>query len=281
MERMSGTDFVIDKRLGEGCFGDVHSARCVKDGSFVALKRLWKTNQKANQDIRASFQQEIQCGHLLSNHAGIARILGYFESSRHYWLVMELVDGVELLTLMENRQYTPLPEPLVKYIFAQVVSALAYAHRQGVAHLDIKLDNVMVTPSGFCKIIDWGLSTNDDPKHCYKLCGSLEYTAPEIFNRPSIQSFYNAFIADSFSMGVLLYTMLFGKFPFSKEVLQMMRRGDPVHLEFPQDDDVSSDAKNALRRLLEPNPRARMTVQELEKDPWLISMTSTRATVAS
>jgi len=264
---MNGQDFILDSKLGEGVFGDVHIAHDLVRGGLVALKRIWKYNSAVSSDIRASYLQEIRCGELLT-HNGIAKVMGHFETTKHFWLVMELVDGMELISLLENRKFQPLSETLTKQIFAQVVRAVAYAHRKGCAHLDLKLDNILVDAKGTAKVIDWGLSTSEDPTHCYKFCGSLEYSAPEIF-QSSGTSYYDAFQADSFSMGVVLYALLCGQFPFNKQMLQSMRKGNIVQPPPLNQHNISQQAKHLITALLHPNPSLRMTLQQLEKDSWL------------
>lgn len=266
---MNGQDFLLDTKLGEGVFGDVHIAHDLVRGGVVALKRICKYNSAVSSDIRASYLQEIRCGELLT-HFGIAKVIGHFETTKHYWLVMEFVNGMELITLLQNRKFEPLSEELTKRILGQVVNALAYAHRMGCAHLDVKLDNILVDAKGNTKLIDWGLSTCDDPVHCFKYCGSLEYSAPEIF-QTSGRCAYNAYQADSFSLGVVLYALLCGKFPFNKQELQSMRKGEIVQPADINEENITQQAKDLIKSLLNPDPTHRMNIQQLEKDPWLQS----------
>lgn len=147
--------------------------------------------------------------------------------------------------------------------------------------MDLKLDNVLINSDSQTKIIDWGLSTTEDPRNCTKYCGSPEYAAPEIWRRRSIYHTYDAFLADSFSLGVILFSLLFGRFPFNRKVLGMMRRGyDVEDLQFLDGIEVSEDAKNLCKRLLDINPETRMNVNELEDQSWFSTKISP-ATCAS
>jgi serine/threonine protein kinase len=281
MEPMNGEDFFLEKKIGEGMFGEVHLARYVRDGSPVAMKRIGKLNQNVNSNIRESFLQEIKSGSLL-NHRGIVQTKGFFESSKHFWIVMELIEGEELISFLEKRRYRPLSEEETKKVFGQIVSSVAFAHRRGVAHLDLKLDNILMDSEFKTKIIDWGLSTTEDPKNCTKYCGSPEYAAPEIWRRKSIYNTYDAFLADSFSLGVILFALLFGRFPFNRKALGMMRRGyDVGELQFLDGIEVSEEAKNLCKRLLDVNPETRMRVDELEDQSWLALNEISPATCAS
>jgi len=267
MEQMSGECFYLEQKLGEGMFGEVHLARHVLDGSQVAMKRIDKAK---GGNMRHMFLQEIRSASVLGHHRGIAQTKGYFESSRHYWIVMELAQGEELISFLERRRYRPLSEMDAQGVFGQIVSAVAHAHRRGVAHLDLKLDNVLVD-SNFCtKIIDWGLSVTEDPCHCTKHCGSPEYAAPEIWNRRTVRHTFDAFQADMFSLGVILFALLFGRFPFNKTLLSLMRSGQDVgELAFVEGISVTEEAKELCRRLLDVNPDTRMRMQDLERHRWV------------
>jgi serine/threonine protein kinase len=278
MEQMSGECFYLEQKLGEGMFGEVHLARHVLDGSQVAMKRIEKAK---GGNIRQMFLQEIRSGSVLGHHRGIAQTKGYFESSRHYWIVMELAPGEDLISFLERRRYSPFSERDAQKIFGQIVSAVAHAHRRGVAHLDLKLENVLLDSNLSTKIIDWGLSVSEDPRHCTKHCGSPEYAAPEIWNRRTVQQTYDAFQADMFSLGVMLYALLFGRFPFNKALLSLMRSGRDVgELAFVEGISVSEEAKELCRRLLDVNPETRMRMHDLEGHSWVVPKRSP-ATCAS
>ena len=106
-----------------------------------------------------------------------------------------------------------MPEDEVKIIFRQIVKAIDYCHNQNVAHRDIKLENVLLTTGdGFSvKLIDFGFSVivQDDAKLAI-YCGTPSYMAPEIVSK---QEYFGKPV-DIWSLGVLLYAMLAGTFPF-------------------------------------------------------------------
>jgi len=267
--RLNGEDFQIEKSIGEGVFGIVALAKSNRTNETVALKRLDKVNDKVNMSTRDSWNQEIQSGSMLVEHEGIARLKGYFETSRHFWLVLELVEGVSLYQMLEDRCYIPLEEFQAKNLFTQLVSAVSYSHSVSVAHLDLKLENVLVTSDMRTKVIDWGLSTSD-PTNCFKMCGTPAYAAPEMWTRSKAVPF-DARGADVFSMGVILYALLFGRFPFLSCELSAMRRGEEV----PRPDmdsiiSVSDSAKDLLLGMLETSPRRRLKMEEIMKHQWLL-----------
>jgi len=266
MERTNGEYYSMERKLGQGVFGDCHLARDTRDGSFVALKRIFKRPEKMDS-LRNSFYQEIRSGKLLNQCNGIAQLKGFFESSRHFWLVLEYVEGIELISHLVERDYEPFTEDEALPIFVQILSAVSLAHSNKVAHLDLKLDNVLIDKEMKIKLIDWGLSVSDNADKCFKLCGSPEYAAPEIWNRlPDVP--YDAFKADMFSLGVILYALLYGRFPYGKQALQLMRKGFAVgQIDLPGD--MSHDVKDLLKGMLHPNPSKRYSLTDVEKHAWL------------
>jgi len=266
MEKTSGEDYIIEKCIGEGGFGDVHLAVDKRSGNHVALKRVLKRNENQTQ-LRNQFFQEIHAGKLIGKHEGIVQMLGYFESPKHFWLVEEYFNGEELIVLIERKNFKPFKEGLAMKLFIQMISAVLHAHRQNVAHLDLKLDNILINSKKQIKVIDWGLSTSQDPSNCMKFCGSPEYCAPEIWFRTS-DSPYNAFKADVFSLGVILYALIFGRFPFNKNSLQNMRKGFAVDIYFLETVIVNEHAKDLLKSMLNNNPTERISLEDVIQHPW-------------
>jgi len=264
--RLNGEDFQIEESIGEGVFGIVALAKNKRTNERVALKRMDKINDQVNMSTRDSWNQEIKSGSLLVEHEGIAQLKGYFETSRHFWLVLELVKGVSLYQLLEDRGFAPLEEFQAKDLFNQLVSALSYSHSRSIAHLDLKLENVLITDDMRTKVIDWGLSTTD-PTNCFNIRGTPEYAAPEMWTRSKSVPF-DACSADIFSMGVLLFTLLFGRFPFPSSELAAMRRGECVDLPDMDNARVSESARALVLAMLDPSPSKRITMEEILKHEW-------------
>jgi len=266
--RLNGEDFQIEESIGEGVFGIVALAKDKRTNERVALKRMDKINHQVNMSTRDSWNQEIKSGSLLVEHEGIARLKGYFETSRHFWLVLELVKGVSLYQLLEDRGYAPLEEFQAKDLFIQLVSAISYSHSRSIAHLDLKLENVLITDDMRTKVIDWGLSTTD-PTNCFKICGTPEYAAPEMWTRSKCVPF-DGRSADIFSMGVLLFALLYGRFPFPSSSLTAMRRGEGFDLPDMDNARVSESARDLVLAMLDPSPSRRITMEEILKHEWCL-----------
>jgi len=267
---LSACEYTIEKSLGKGVFGEVFQATAA-DGHLVALKRLPKNGLKFDWNL---VNREADVGKRLQGHTGIGRLETFFETVSNVYLVFEYVDGADLFKLMEDRNFQPLSETEVKNMFRQIVESLIFAHALKVAHRDIKLDNILLDSKGNTKIIDFGLASMDeDDKGCRNFVGSPEYVAPEIIKRKP----YSGYKADVYSLGMVLFCMLFGQFPFIPEKrFESIINGEehpplewPDHLiKFPTFF-VSKAAKDLLSKMLEVDPEKRISMEQIAKHRWL------------
>lgn len=167
----------VIRRLGRGGMGIVYQAQELSTGRTVALKML-SHRLIYDEEAAARFQREAEIVQRLA-HENIIQILGRFEAFRTYFLVLEFCHGrtLEELVLEEGR----LPEGRVRAIAGQLASALAAAHRAGVAHGDVKPANVMLTGSGLVKLMDFGLAepAAKTTKAAQRIVGTPRYMAPE------------------------------------------------------------------------------------------------------
>ena len=123
--------------------------------------------------------------------------------------------SLEIHKLLYKRTRTKarrrLPEREAAQIFKDIVEGIAYCHEKNVIHRDIKLENIMIDENGTIKIIDFGFSiVIPKEKKLSIFCGTPSYMAPEIVKKRN----YYGQMADTWALGVLLYAMLCGKFPF-------------------------------------------------------------------
>jgi serine/threonine protein kinase len=109
------------------------------------------------------------------------------------------------------RKVKVFDEKSAKIYFRQLVQAIAYCHRQNICHRDIKLENILINEEGRIKLIDFGFSQMCNNKTRLSIhCGTPPYMSPEITSK----STYNGQKSDVWALGVSLYLMLHGKFPF-------------------------------------------------------------------
>ena len=124
---------------------------------------------------------------------------------------MELINGVSLLTYLKSKPNRRLEENESKFIFRQVVEGINHLHKKNIYHRDIKLENLIIDQKNLIKIIDFGFAVNcQKTKYLNFFCGTPSYMAPEIVQKKD----YLGQSVDIWSIGILLYTILCGVFPF-------------------------------------------------------------------
>lgn len=232
-------------------------------GRPVVLKRIPKT--VSSKRIRL----EIEAGTRLRGIQGIPHFHESVDQNDCVWLIFDRADGQDLLSWMENDDFQSPPETVVRHIATHLIRILYKVHQAGFAHKDIKLENIVYNPkTKFVWLIDFGLSFNikKEPS-CRDFAGSREYASPELlFSR-------NAFCAkkvDVWALGVTLYALLFGMFPFptdERNENRMLRNKRHPQLVFP-DADVSKEARDLLSSMINVDANKRIEASQLLTQPW-------------
>eukprot|EP01119_Soliformovum_irregulare_P001245 TRINITY_DN10970_c0_g1_i1.p1 TRINITY_DN10970_c0_g1~~TRINITY_DN10970_c0_g1_i1.p1 ORF type:complete len:302 (-),score=61.82 TRINITY_DN10970_c0_g1_i1:63-860(-) len=251
------------KHLGKGSMGWVDLVDV--NGKPYALKTISK---KASSYTRGFIKKEIIAGNL--NHPNIAPTIEDWEDDENAYLLMEYVDGCDLYELLQLHQGA-LSEGGAREVFIQIIQAMTVIHANGIAHRDLKLENIMVAMSSNAefevKIIDFGLCEVYNAGQCEGYVGSAEYCAPEIATR----STYDGYLADVWSLGIVLFALLFGAFPYHKKDLHCIRLGWPApEIPFDEDSRVSSLARGLIQDMLSLDPTKRPSIQEIAECEWLM-----------
>ncbi|KAJ8902800.1 hypothetical protein NDN08_006120 [Rhodosorus marinus] len=260
------------EEIGRGSSGVVYRARSkVLPGEYAAVKYIDKNSADYSE---TKVCREVYCFHIIQRaggHENIVEVYEVDEDDRFVYIVMELLEGEELLnrvsmagSYMENHSAA---------IVSQIVEALAFVHSLNIIHRDVKAENfVFSTPArnSPIKLIDFGVSFySHDYGSCHgtELIGSALYLAPEMWQR----RMYNQAV-DMFSLGILVHILLTGSPPFN-----CMDLHDYVHRI--QDEDISLDGnewvsisqlgKQFVRDILQRDPEKRMESRQALEHAWL------------
>jgi len=277
--------FQVGRFLGRGGFGEVRVGVHHMSGEEAALKFLDKA-AFSTMDAAERMTTEIECLTAL-RHPNIIRLLQQLEAPHHVVLVFELMRGGDLYHHLCGLPNQCLSEDAARSVFHQVISAVAYAHNHHICHRDLKLDNILLSEGGIrqVKIADFGLSDFYRPGEVMRSdCGSLSYLAPEVFRGTS-----NAGPPlDVWSLGVILFALLYGRLPFegsdlcgSNRPREAIIRNRICKCQYKMDESMSADAKDLVRRLLKLDPAERASVPEIFNHCWLRQRNSTTSSTLS
>ncbi|XP_051137044.1 CBL-interacting serine/threonine-protein kinase 1 [Andrographis paniculata] len=255
--------YALGRTLGEGNFGKVKYAKNSESGQPFAIKILEKY-RILDLKITEQIKREIATLKLLK-HPNVVRLYEVLASKTKIYMVLEYVNGGELFERIASKG--KFVEAEARGLFQQLIDGVSYCHSKGVFHRDLKLENVLIDASGNIKITDFGLSAL--PQHfrddglLHTTCGSPNYVAPEILSNKG----YDGAASDTWSCGVILYVILTGFLPFDDRNLavlyQKIFKGD---VQMPKW--LSPGAKNLIRRILDPNPHTRITMNEIKENEW-------------
>ncbi|XP_063379484.1 uncharacterized protein LOC134666262 [Cydia fagiglandana] len=252
--------FDIVRKLGQGTYGKVQLGINKKTGQEVAIKTIKKCKIESEADL-VRIRREVQ---IMSSvrHPNIVHIYEVFENSEKMILVMEYCSGGELYDYLSQKKV--LQEDEARRLFRQIATAVYYCHIHKICHRDLKLENVLLDDTGSAKIADFGLSNVfKETSLLSTFCGSPLYASPEIVKGTP----YIGPEVDCWSLGVLLYTLVYGAMPFDgsnfKRLVRQISNGDYYEPKSP------STASPLIRDMLTVDPLKRADIVYICDHSWV------------
>ncbi|KAG2777683.1 hypothetical protein Pcac1_g11976 [Phytophthora cactorum] len=269
---LSAERFCLRRPLSDALYGPVGLYEDAQRSEIVAIKQVSLARAVAalrrnpNMDNPWSEHRVVSRLMTLPPHANIVRFRSEFLHAQDTWcVVMEFCPGGDLWDLLKRAPKNRLPENKARQLFRQCVRGVRFLHAHGIAHRDLSLENVFYC-RGVCKIGDFGLSTDAPLRGSGEAVGKAYYMAPEVVN----QEAYDAFAADMWSLGIMLFIMLTGS-PLTSNA----SRGNKAFAAFCElgvakvidswglSDRISAETVGLLHKLLSVNPADRPTANEL------------------
>jgi len=254
------------KSLGEGGYGVVCRAQCKKTGLEFALKTIHKKT-----DQLSLLRNEIDITKAM-DHPTVVKLAASFEDHRNIYLVMELCRGGELFDrIVDAGHFT---EQQAAILVRQMCRSLCYIHASGVCHRDLKPENFLFLDKGpledsQLKLVDFGLAKRFSSQQAvFTTClGTPAYVAPEVLSGSySVE-------CDLWSCGVIVYILLSGGTPFGgntdKQVIKSVRRGE-YSMQGSIWKEISSSAKDLIRKLLCVDPKSRLAASQVLQHKWVV-----------
>ncbi|ERE89418.1 testis-specific serine/threonine-protein kinase 4-like isoform 1 [Cricetulus griseus] len=259
--------YEVGKIIGHGSYGTVYEAYYTKQKVMVAVKIISK--KKASDDYLNKFlPREIQVMKVL-RHKYLINFYQAIETTSRVYIILELAQGGDVLEWIQR--YGACSETLAGKWFSQMALGIAYLHSKGIVHRltpslsaagrDLKLENLLLDKRENVKISDFGFSkmvmvpsnqpVRSSPSYLQMsglshlsqtYCGSFAYACPEIL----LGLPYNPFLSDTWSMGVILYTLVVAHLPFDDTNLKKLLRETQKEVMFPTNLSVSLECKVQL-----------------------------------
>ena len=258
-------DFELLKILGKGAFGKVILAQKKDNKQVYAIKMLVKKYILEQDQLDHTKAEKMILTHI--NHPFLVGLDYAFQTDEKLYFVLQFMKGGELFQHLKRAKR--FSEYQAKFYAAAIILGLGHLHNKNFIYRDLKLENLLLDEKGYAKLTDFGLAKNLRNTEIAKtFCGTPEYLAPEIIlekgsNRP----------ADWWSLGILVYEMLFGIPPFySKDQQEMYRKTLLQPLKFSSKIIISPEAKDLIAGLLVKAPSKRLGAiadsLEVMSHPW-------------
>lgn len=286
LEATSG-NYILKKLLGTGCtckcyLGEKKSSSPSKDSETFAIKII---NPKFHQyysnevNILSNFSQNDNIIKLYEHGQGYIIPFPVEENKENkemiYYEVMEYAINGELKDYVQDVS-TRIPENISAKIFYEIVSSVKYLHDNNIAHCDIKPENVLLNKNYRALLADFGFSrhfeTNDHILH--EFCGSEYYCGPEI--KKAYTKGYDAMMNDAFSLGVLLFVITIGEFPFEMTTFSdqryrhIIKKDYDRFWEYINQVETSDEFKDLINNLINITPSQRLEISQILEHPWVL-----------
>nr|XP_043612007.1 serine/threonine-protein kinase GRIK2-like [Erigeron canadensis] len=264
-------EYVREYKIGSGSYGKVVLYRSQVDGQHYAIKafhksHLLKLRVAPSETAMTDVLREVLIMKML-NHPNIVNLIEVIDdpNTDHFYMVLEYVEGKWVFE--GAGPAGGLGQRVSRRYLRDIVSGLMYLHSHNIVHGDIKPDNLLVTATGTVKIGDFSVSQvfEDENDELRRSPGTPVFTAPEC----CLGLTYHGKAADTWAVGVTLYCMIMGQYPFLGDTLQDTYDkivNDPMRLP----SGMNPLLKNLLEGLLCKDPTKRLTLEKVAAHPWVV-----------
>ena len=255
---------IFPKQLGSGSFGRVYLVSHNESKNLFALKVIDKRKLMVSYGKLDIIYNEINIHSKLS-HENIIKLYNVHEDNENINIIMEYAENGNLFELI-SKEKNGLEESKAFDYFIQVVNAVYYLHNNNIIHRDIKPENILIGNDNKIKLCDFGWAKELTLENRSTFCGTVEYMAPEIVGSENYD-----YSVDIWSLGILLYELLFGHSPFRANNTKNIILNIKTH-ELTYDDKnkkISNSCKDLIQKLLVSNPQKRLKIKDILEHPFV------------
>jgi len=250
-------DYIIGPEvIGQGNNTIVRLATSLRTQEKVAVKII----DISHTNVRERAFKEAEVLRDLGKHKNIIKLYAEHQDERFLYLFMEYASGGDLFSVVQR--HGCLDEPKARTFCRQIVDALSHCHERKIAHHDVKLENMLLAVDRTLRLSDFGLSQRVTPEGVAAFSGSPLYMAPEIF---SLQP-HNERV-DVWSLGVCLYVMVTGTFPFVANTYEDLEE-KVIYDDIPTYCGLSEELMHLLRGMLHKDSQQRFSLVQVRQHKW-------------
>ena len=258
--------FEFEDEIGYGASAMIYCVRNKETNEKFCCKIVPKNSSRSDIDRIKGEASTLK----MINHPNITKFIGFTEDEDNFYLIEELCKGKTLFDYINQRiqAFSEFRDFEIKQIMKEIISTLQYLHENNISHRDLKPENIIINLDDLgisIKFIDFGfakVSNTECLSETY--CGSLNYIPPEILRKEP----YFSPKVDIWSAGVIFFTLLTGRLPFTGENFNILAQRI-THGEYTIPANVPNDARNLLVRMLEVDPKLRIDAVEALADVYL------------
>lgn len=244
-----GYDFV--KGIGQGGFGSVFLVRSHRYKTDFAAKVMKRRTLQASDEAEIKTLMQL-------DHPHIVKLYDYFEEGENLYLILEYCPGGSLSDLMKRHKF--MPRGWIACNCYKIAGALKACHDMGIAHRDIKAENILIDQYGRPKIADFGLGVSCVAgESILSTAGSLAYSPPEFFRKRG----HDPFKSDVWALGILFYFVSVGSLPWRSINRQDLIKEISTPSFVLDERELGLNMKNLLSRMLDSDPESRPTMADV------------------
>ena len=256
---------IFPKQLGSGSFGRVFLVSHNETKKLFALKVIEKRKLLMSYGKLDLIYNEISI-HSKLDHENIIKLYNVHEDNENINIIMEYAPNGNLYELISQEKNGFSEYKAFEY-FIQVVNAVYYLHNNNIIHRDIKPENILIGEDNKIKLCDFGWAKELTLENRSTFCGTVEYMAPEIVGSENYD-----YSVDIWSLGILLYELLYGHSPFkannTKNVILNIKSHELIY-DDNKNKHVSHSCKDLIKKLLNNNPQKRYKIKDILEHPFV------------
>jgi serine kinase len=272
-EQLKARGFEFEEKIGYGSFATVYKATMNRNhkSTTVACKMINLKDKSARYRDKF-FPREIEATRTLQHKYLVHVYEVVNDSTGNFCFIFMQLAKSDLLKEIEKGPGRKIPETQGRIWSQQMIEGLMYLHSHHWVHRDLKVENILISSENTVLISDFGFMRQQRPDILSEThCGSLAYAAPEVISPTpgSKKGAYDGFIADVWSVGVILFVMHTGEMPFDDSDGKKVRAQQLRVAQIVDTREMSSKLKDLIKGLLNTDPKKRMTLKQALDSSWI------------